>query len=255
MKIVTVRRSASIPLPPSLTVNVPGQVIHVAVRTHAKSRRLRLSVTAKGAHVVAPSTARAPAIQAFLNQNASWLVANLKRAVPIKMLSLVPFETGSLPANGQEWPVIWMESDQPKLMFDDKGWVFHLPRNARTLSIARGLLRTQLEAIVRRDLGGDLGPCVTALGRAPVRIDIRAVQSIWGRLSGGDHVLLDLALALAPPATRRYVWIHELCHLAERNHSPRFWAWVARFCPNWKVHRQWLNQSHIKSDLSALMGE
>lgn len=40
----------------------------------------------------------------------------------------------------------------------------------------------------------------------------------------------------------RYVVIHELCHLRHRNHSPRFWALVASFCPDYATHRAWLRR-------------
>ena len=38
------------------------------------------------------------------------------------------------------------------------------------------------------------------------------------------------------------VVIHELCHLLERNHSPAFWAQVARFDPQHRAHRAQLNK-------------
>ena len=41
----------------------------------------------------------------------------------------------------------------------------------------------------------------------------------------------------ASPACIDYVVIHELCHIAEHNHSPRFWALVAAACPEWKARR------------------
>ena len=44
----------------------------------------------------------------------------------------------------------------------------------------------------------------------------------------------------APLEVIDYVVIHELAHLAELNHSARFWAIVAAHCPDWKAQRDWL---------------
>jgi predicted metal-dependent hydrolase len=39
-------------------------------------------------------------------------------------------------------------------------------------------------------------------------------------------------IAALPPELRDYVIVHELCHLAVFNHSPGFWAEVAKVIPN-----------------------
>ena len=54
---------------------------------------------------------------------------------------------------------------------------------------------------------------------------------------------------LAPAQVLDYVVVHELCHRKEMNHSQRFWAEVAKVCPEYARHRKWL-----KDNGGALIG-
>jgi predicted metal-dependent hydrolase len=49
-------------------------------------------------------------------------------------------------------------------------------------------------------------------------------------------------LLLAPEPVLDYVVWHEVCHLEVLDHSPRFWAKVARFCPDHREHAAWLRR-------------
>jgi predicted metal-dependent hydrolase len=40
-----------------------------------------------------------------------------------------------------------------------------------------------------------------------------------------------------------YVIWHEVCHLEMMDHSPRFWALVARRCPEHREHAAWLKRN------------
>ena len=48
---------------------------------------------------------------------------------------------------------------------------------------------------------------------------------------------------LAPSEVIDYVVVHELCHRKELNHSPRFWAEVARVLPDYKRQERWLKEN------------
>jgi len=50
-------------------------------------------------------------------------------------------------------------------------------------------------------------------------------------------------LVMAPPPVLDYVAAHEVAHLAEMNHSDRFWAVCARLCPEYRTHRRWLKEN------------
>jgi predicted metal-dependent hydrolase len=47
---------------------------------------------------------------------------------------------------------------------------------------------------------------------------------------------------MAPEPVVDYVIIHEVAHLREMNHTKRLWTLVAEECPQWREHRQWLDE-------------
>ncbi len=77
------------------------------------------------------------------------------------------------------------------------------------------------------------------------RIFVRDNRSRWGSCSAAGNLNFNLRLTLLPPELQDYVVIHELCHLGELNHSPRFWALVARTQPHFKKIRKILRLYHI----------
>jgi hypothetical protein len=54
-----------------------------------------------------------------------------------------------------------------------------------------------------------------------------------------------------PELALRYLIIHELAHLKEANHSSRFWALVARHCPDYK-HQGQVAQAHFRRNTAHL---
>lgn len=64
------------------------------------------------------------------------------------------------------------------------------------------------------------------------RVSIRDTRTRWGSCSKDGNLNFSYRLVLLPPELCDYVVVHELCHLGEFNHSPRFWSLVARACPD-----------------------
>jgi len=56
----------------------------------------------------------------------------------------------------------------------------------------------------------------------------------WGSCNSRGEIRLHWRLVQAPPHVIHYVVAHELAHLKEMNHSPQFWAWVAKLCPEYE---------------------
>jgi predicted metal-dependent hydrolase len=80
------------------------------------------------------------------------------------------------------------------------------------------------------------------LGVAPPRIRLSSSRSEWGSCSANARVLLNRRLIHLPPHLIDYVIAHELAHLRELNHSPRFWDLMARACPEHRALRRELRR-------------
>jgi predicted metal-dependent hydrolase len=109
--------------------------------------------------------------------------------------------------------------------------------------------RPALEHAMRRTAKDELPRELLALAERhdlEVRgISIRNQRSRWGSCSRDGRIALNWRLLQMPDAVRRYVLLHELMHLHEPNHSPRFWALVARVCPDYDESRTWLKREGV----------
>lgn len=78
------------------------------------------------------------------------------------------------------------------------------------------------------------------LNRYPTGVKIKHYSSRWGSCNARGEVSFNWLLFQAPESVVDYVIVHELCHLMHMNHSPAYWQLVARLCPDYLTHRNWL---------------
>jgi len=68
-------------------------------------------------------------------------------------------------------------------------------------------------------------------------VRIKHNVSNWGSCSSKGNINLNLNLMRLPERLRDYVIKHELCHLKEMNHGPKFKAMLTEICPDWQECR------------------
>ena len=105
----------------------------------------------------------------------------------------------------------------------------------------RGVIRAALSARALKRVRERVDHYAPRVGRTPGRVAIRDQKTRWGSCSSKGNLNFNWKLIMAPPQVLDYVVIHELCHLWEFNHSPRFWALVENQMPDYEVWKKWLS--------------
>ncbi len=77
------------------------------------------------------------------------------------------------------------------------------------------------------------------------QVTVKNQKTRWGSCSRRGNLNFNFKLMFLPAVTADYIIVHELCHLREMNHSPRFWALVAKTFPNYKLIRQDLKRAGL----------
>ena len=81
------------------------------------------------------------------------------------------------------------------------------------------------------------------LGLPVPAVRLSNARTRWGSCSSRSGIRLHWRLVHLSPALIDYVVAHEVAHLVEMNHSPRFWAVVERLYPDWREARAALRRA------------
>lgn len=203
-----------------------GRTVSIAVRRHPRYRNVRLLIKPCGSvRLSAPSGLPEAFLRDFLEARRPWLEKHLPATTPSPQLP----EQLELRAFGQTWQVLTSGTGGTLSCFPDR----HVLRLGTT-DAAGGLalLEGWLKRHARHHLGTTLAELSTATGLPYAGLSIRGQKTRWGSYSSSGNVSLNWKLLFLPEELMRYVLIHELCHSRHMNHSPAYWAEVARHVPD-----------------------
>jgi predicted metal-dependent hydrolase len=224
-------------------LQVDGNSLPVRVVEHPGSRRitLRLLPGGDGLKVTMPAHVGDAELDAFLHRNVNWVAARrarLPKTVSIAEGQLIPFRgvphriMCSGPGRGVVEPleingeyVLRIPGDQA---FIQRKLLDYFKKQAR---------KVLAEHVVIHSASLDV--------RAR-QIRITDTTSRWGSCSSTRTLSFSWRIILAPPEVLDYLVAHEVAHLREMNHSPRFWQLVADICPQMERHKSWLRKNGAK---------
>ncbi len=232
-----IRKSVD-PTPDRFEIATDSGIVAVDVCRHPRARNytLRVAGPARPPVLTMPRRGSLGEARRFLDRHSAWLTRQLERLPcpsPIADGARVPLRGIShlvRHAPGRRGTVtVADDADQPALLV--AGDAAHLRR--RVVDFLKREAKRDLETAVL-GYAGRLGVKVTA-------IRLRDQTSRWGSCSTNGHLSFSWRLIMAPPTVLNYLAAHEVAHLRELNHSPRFWRLVELLCPETETARAWLN--------------
>jgi len=211
-------------------IHLPGDPpLRIRWNRSARARRLSLTVSRLDGSVTLtlPQRASARSAMAFLNDRRDWLTRAMQGVdgpAPVAPGTALPIEGTPLRLTPAETRVARIDGERL------------LVPAARPEAAALAFLKTR----ARARLAERVAVHARALGRTPGKLTLRDTRSRWGSCTAAGDLMFSWRLIMAPPRILDYVTAHEVAHLVHMNHSPAFWALVARLFPAHAEARRWL---------------
>jgi predicted metal-dependent hydrolase len=225
--------------PSTLLVKHGSQIFSVRLRRHRRARRytLRIHPSDREAILTMPPRGTLAEAKDFAQRHGGWIAARLGR-----LPKAAPFQPGTVvPLRGVPHRIV----HRPGV----RGTVWTETRDSgdRILCVAGGpehierRIHDYMKREVRADLQDTVQSCADLLGVKVKRLSIRDQSSRWGSCTSGGSLSFSWRLILAPPFVLDYLAAHEVAHLVEMNHSPRFWRVVGKACDHVERAKRWLD--------------
>ena len=177
-------------------------------------------------------------ILAFASSRAEWIRRHLRRLPPLpRPRQYAAGETFSLWGDPLPLRLIPGEGDCSAAL---EGGALILRAGAEsTLQQRQAAVKSWYRAQLLSAIPAVRRECEALVGQRAAQVRVRDMHTRWGSCSvASRRIWLSLQLSEKPPECLRCVMIHELTHLWEPRHSPRFWALMDQFCPDWReIHR------------------
>ncbi|NML24899.1 M48 family metallopeptidase [Zoogloea dura] len=236
----------SAPALESREIELAGQRVGYTLRRSVR-KTLGLRIDHRGLTVGVPLRVGLGDIESFIRKHADWVVDQLQARPALPPAeSCEPCDGAEIPVLGLPWRlrigrggnrIVWHEG----IKLGESGPVLELALRAG--SSARALL---LKALQQRGLElfrNRVEEYCLRLGRPVPLVGLSSARTRWGSCSSRTGIRLHWRLIHLPLPLIDYVVAHEVAHLVEMNHSPKFWSVVESLYPDHASARRALRQA------------
>lgn len=219
---------------------VAGRTLPLRIVENDRARRLTLRIDAggQGLRITVPPGLRRGEVEKFLHRHQGWLEQRLAK-VPdrpqvrpgIKLpLYGVPHMIVHEP--GKRGTVsVGSDDNGPTLVIH--GDRVHLPR--RLTDYLKREARREIDALVEKH--------TAKVGRKAKAVRFKDTSSRWGSCTSDGNLSFSWRIMMAPRPVINYLVAHEVAHLKEMNHGPKFWKLCEELCPDTERCRAWLKKN------------
>ncbi|KFB08468.1 M48 family metallopeptidase [Nitratireductor basaltis] len=220
-------------------MDVLGRQVPLRVVENARAKRLTLRIAAGGQlRVTIPPGISERQIDDFLQRHRGWLEERLRKLpehpvvrpgvkIPIRGVPhLICHEPG------KRGTVALGEKDGQKLLIVH-GDIQHLPR--RIADFLKKEARREIEPLVLKH--------TASVGRPAKATRYKDTSSRWGSCTSDGVLSFSWRIMMAPRPVIDYLVAHEVAHLREMNHGPRFWKLCRELCPDTDRCKDWLKRN------------
>lgn len=215
-----------------------NKVCHYEMVQSSRAKIIRLKISPAGeVKVVVPYRINNKKAHDFVKEKKAWIDKVLKeiRSTPIPEI-VVPTVL-NLQAISQSWRVDYLPTGYEGVMLTPETGNLLVEGLVDDKHLVFNVLEKWLKIKAKQIFPEILDDIATAHGFVYNRVTIRGQKTRWGSCSSKQNINLNYKLLFFPEAVMRYVFIHELCHTQEMNHSRQFWALVEQCDADYQQHR------------------
>jgi predicted metal-dependent hydrolase len=235
------RKSTVLPPPVVEDYWLDDIAVSITFKRHATARRFTLRMAKSGFAFILTMPKRSGLADArrFVVKSDTWMRNVLLKAQP----SVKIVEGAIIPLRGVPTKISLTNKTRGLVVHDAENHTLYVPGSAEH---CQRRLTDWLKQEAKRDLEQASQTYSTSMGVSFKKLAIRDQKSRWGSCSSDGVLSYSWRLVLAEPYILDYVAAHEVAHLAEMNHGPRFWRLVLKHCPNTRQAQSWLKANSAK---------
>ncbi|MGM9514906.1 M48 family metallopeptidase [Roseateles sp. DB2] len=254
------------PATPARSVQLGTAQVAYELR-RARRRSIGFTISEAGLRVSAPKWVPVGEIERALQHKAGWILRKLQeqqeRSERLAAAQIRWADGCVVPYLGQDLIIVLDPSAQRLPLkarldsgqTDPQSSLASVPRQTLYLGLhqqaapeqIRDAVLSWLQAQARSLFTQRCAHFAAQMGVRISRLRLSSAQTRWGSASIDGSVRLNWRLIHFEPATIDYVVVHELAHLHEMNHSPRFWAVVGAVLPDYESARLQLRRAALPS--------
>jgi len=216
--------------------------LNYTVKRSAKRKKLTITVERDRTVVVhAPATTSDEKIREVVESKKPWIYEKTRHA---QKYSGLPHPPGKELVNGESalylgryYQIEIIQSGASEIRFEQR---FLIP--ASLSNRRKAVMRDWYVAKAKEKILPRVKSFARELGVAFSTAKIVDNRYRWGSCTTNNNVNFNWRLIKAPMYVVDYVIVHELAHLMENNHTPRFWNIVRAQSPKMEKAKLWLKE-------------